>query len=66
MPSKNIKNAILMSVIVGTVLNIINNFDALLKGNLETTNGIKICLTYLTPFLVSLFSAHQATKTSKN
>jgi hypothetical protein len=51
MNKKNITTALLVAVIVGTVLNIINSYDV-----------IRIMLTYITPFSVSLYSSIKATK----
>jgi len=48
--------ALKVSVIVGTVLNLINSGDALLAGRLPE-HAWKIPLTYLVPFLVSWWSS---------
>ncbi len=45
-----------VSLIVGTLLNLINSGDALLAGHLPP-NAWKIPLTYLVPFLVSYYSS---------
>jgi hypothetical protein len=48
--------AIKVSLLVGTLLNLINSGDALLTGHLPS-NAWKIPLTYLVPFLVSYYSS---------
>lgn len=51
-----IARAFKVSLIVGTVLNLINSGDALLDGRLPD-HPWKIPLTYLVPFLVSFYSS---------
>jgi hypothetical protein len=60
MKGKNIITAICVAAIVGTLLNLINNFDVFAQGRFTVRNTMKITLTYLTPFLVSLYSALKA------
>ena len=62
MNKKNITTALLVAVIVGTVLNIINSYDVFVDGTFTGKNVIKIMLTYITPFCVSLYSSVKATK----
>ncbi|CAN1562330.1 hypothetical protein MCETHM1_02712 [Flavobacteriaceae bacterium] len=62
MLSRNIKNALVLAVIVGTILNTINSYDVIWEGNFTSRNVIKIILTYITPFCVSLYSSTKATK----
>lgn len=57
---KNIRTAIIVSLCVGTVLNLINNFDAVLAHQINAKNIVKIILTYITPFCVSLYSSKKA------
>lgn len=66
MLSKNIKNALILSVIVGTILNMINSYDVIWEGNFTFRNVLKILLTFITPFCVSLYSSKQAIKSFKN
>ena len=66
MISKNSKNALILSVIVGTILNTINSYDVIWEGNFTFRNVLKIVLTYITPFCVSLYSSKQAIKSFKN
>jgi hypothetical protein len=63
--SKNIKNALILAIIVGTILNAINSYDVILDGNLSSRTILKIILTYITPFCVSLYSSNKATKSFK-
>lgn len=51
-----IARALKVSLIVGTVLNLINSGDTLLDGRLPD-HPWKIPLTYLVPFLVSWWSS---------
>ena len=46
-----------ISIIVGTLLNIINQGDAIFSLNFEDINYIKSLLTYMVPFLVSTYTA---------
>ncbi|HLO37356.1 MAG TPA: nitrate/nitrite transporter NrtS [Lacibacter sp.] len=62
MNKKNITTALLVAVIVGTVLNIINSYDVFVEGTFTGKNVIRIMLTYITPFCVSLYSSIKATK----
>lgn len=62
MNKKNITTALLVAVIVGTVLNIINSYDVFVDGAFTGKNVIRIMLTYITPFCVSLYSSVKATK----
>jgi hypothetical protein len=48
--------AMRISLVVGTILGIINHYDMFLSGNYETSRIVKILITYLVPFSVSLYS----------
>lgn len=65
MISKNKKNAIVLSLVVGSILNTINSYDIIWEGNFTFRNTIKIILTYITPYCVSLYSATMASKEFK-
>jgi fatty-acid desaturase len=62
MLSKNIKTALIIAVVVGTILNTINSYDVVLESNYTFKNVLRIILTYITPFCVSLYSSTLATK----
>jgi len=62
MNKKNITTALLVALVIGTVLNIINSYDVFIEGKLTSRNTVKIMLTYLTPFCVSLYSSIKALK----
>lgn len=62
MNKKNITTALLVAVIVGTVLNIINSYEVFAEGTFTSKNVLKIMLTYITPFCVSLYSSTKAAK----
>jgi hypothetical protein len=59
---KNIKNALIIAVVVGTILNTINSYDVILDSNFTFRNILRIVLTYITPFCVSLYSSTLASK----
>ena len=50
--------ALVMALVIGTILNLINQGDALLHGT--SLNWLKIALTYITPYLVSTHGAMAA------
>ncbi len=62
MNKKNIITALLVAVFVGTVLNIINSYEVFVDGTFTDKHVIKIMLTYITPFCVSLYSSTKASK----
>ncbi len=62
MQAKNIKNALIIALVVGSLLNTINSYDVIWEGNFTLRNSIKIILTYITPFCVSLYSSTLASK----
>ncbi|OQP64491.1 hypothetical protein A3860_20140 [Niastella vici] len=62
MINKNIKRAIKVAIVVGSLLNTINSYDVFWNGNFTARNMIRIVLTYITPFCVSLYSSIKATK----
>jgi len=62
MNKKNISTAFLVAIVVGTLLNLINSYDVLFEEKFTGKNAIKIVLTYITPFCVSLYSSIKATK----
>jgi hypothetical protein len=62
MINKNIKRAIKVAIVVGSLLNTINSYDVFWYGNFNTRNVIRIVLTYITPFCVSLYSSIKAAK----
>jgi hypothetical protein len=53
---KKIFLAMRISLVVGTLLGIINHYDMFISGNYETSRIVKILITYLVPFSVSLYS----------
>jgi TM2 domain-containing membrane protein YozV len=62
MNKKNILTALLVAIIIGSLLNAINSYDVFIEGKFSAKNIIKIMLTYLTPFCVSLYSSVKAVK----
>lgn len=55
MTKKRVKTAIFISIIVGTILTLINQGEAFL-GDAQI-NYFKLVLTYIVPFCVSLYSS---------
>ena len=53
--------SIKISLVVGTILALINHYEAIFSGTLSATNIFQILLTYLVPYSVATFgSAMQA------
>jgi hypothetical protein len=65
MLSKNIKNVLIITVAAGTILNTINSYDVIWESNFTFRNVLRIVLTYITPFCVSLYSSALASNHSK-
>jgi methyl-accepting chemotaxis protein len=55
-----LKRALIIALVVGTLLNLINQYDAILGE--RPINGFKMLLTYCVPFVVSFFSSWLAIK----
>ena len=49
--------AVIISLFVGSVLNIINQGEVILSGDWDSLNLTKFFLTYLVPFVVSFYTA---------
>jgi Mg/Co/Ni transporter MgtE len=49
--------SIRVSLVVGTVLAIINHCDAIIDGTFNSTNLFQVILTYLVPFLVATYGS---------
>jgi hypothetical protein len=49
------RRSLLVALIVGTILNLINQGDALVAG--MPIDGVKLLLTYLVPYCVSTYGA---------
>lgn len=52
-----VKRALRISIVVGTLLTLINQLPALLENELSTRHVLQILLTYLVPYCVSTYSA---------
>lgn len=58
---KNIVTACIVAAVVGSVLNFINSYDFIINSEpLSKRQVIKIILTYITPFCVSMYSSAKA------
>lgn len=53
---KVIKKGLILSLIIGSILNAINQGDHILANNWNKVSFLKLSLTYITPFLVSVYS----------
>ena len=62
MNQKNIMTALIVAAVVGSLLNLINSYDVLMEQKFSVKSTLKIILTYITPFCVSLYSSIKATK----
>lgn len=62
----NIKRASLVAIVVGTTLILINQLDVILAGEITPILIMKLILTPVIPFLVSLFSSWQADKKNRH
>ena len=51
------RTALKVSLLVGTILMLINHSPALLSGSLSVGNSLQIFLTYLVPYAVSTYSS---------
>ena len=49
------RRSLLVALVVGTILNLINQGDALVSG--QTLSIAKLALTYIVPYLVSTYGA---------
>ncbi|MCG8360405.1 MAG: nitrate/nitrite transporter NrtS [Kiloniellales bacterium] len=57
----NLRNAIMVALVVGSLLNLINQGDAILgMGEIQWP---KLLLTYCVPFFVALYGAYSANRT---
>lgn len=54
--------AIKVSLVVGTILNLVNNFELFQKGPYEIKSVFKVLFTYAVPFLVSIYSSWKTSK----
>ncbi|MEP4889517.1 MAG: nitrate/nitrite transporter NrtS [Aliiglaciecola sp.] len=61
--AKQFKTAILISIVVGTILTLINQGEAFF-GEAEVV-WFKVILTYIVPFCVSMYSSSMAQKDAK-
>jgi len=59
---RNLRSAVVIVLIVGTVLFAINQLDVVVHGGASTTVVVKIALTYLVPFCVSNYGVLVATR----
>ena len=55
-------NALKVALVVGTLLAAINYGDKILAGAMAGGDWLKLLLTYLVPFGVSLYSAYKAVR----
>jgi hypothetical protein len=58
-----LRRYVIVAAVVGTILNLINQGDALASG--ATLDWFKICLTYCVPFLVASYGSYSAIRATK-
>ncbi len=56
------RRSLAISVVVGSMLTIINQGDVLLRGSITALVVVKICLTYMVPLCVATISALAANR----
>ena len=59
-----VRRGMVYSLVVGTLLAIINQGDVIMQGSLTWWHGLKIALTYLVPYAVSTLSSVGAMQNS--
>ena len=52
-----VRRNLLVALVVGTILNAINQLDFLLTGDINLT---KLCLTYCVPFFVASYGSYNS------
>jgi hypothetical protein len=52
-----VRRGLKFAVVVGAILIVINHGDAILSGQLSATNYVKMALTVVVPYMVSVFSS---------
>ncbi|MDP2388075.1 MAG: nitrate/nitrite transporter NrtS [Bacteroidota bacterium] len=62
MRKENYFTALKISLLIGTVLNTINSYDALFNDDWTFKLILKVLLTYCVPFGVSLYSSWKVNK----
>lgn len=62
MRKENYFTAIKLALVVGTILNLINSYDAIFQSIWSFKLILKILMTYSVPFFVSIYSSWKATK----
>jgi methyl-accepting chemotaxis protein len=55
LPGKILKRTLVIALVVGSILNIINQYDAIFSN--QPLDWVRFCLNSLVPFLVSSYSA---------
>lgn len=58
----NFLRSIKVALVVGTILNLVNNYNAIILLDFNFTNSCKILFTYSVPFLVSFYSGWKTLK----
>ena len=56
----NLRAALVVAVVVGSLLNLINQGDAILRGT--EVQWLKLVLTYCVPFCVALYGGYSANR----
>lgn len=51
-----VKRSLMVALLVGSILNLINQGDTLISGHFERLHLLKLLLTYMVPYLVSSYA----------
>jgi|AntDeeMinimDraft_5_1070356.scaffolds.fasta_scaffold36767_2 hypothetical protein len=65
MKKENYYIAIKIALFVGTILNLINNYNAIFSNLVDAKIGVQVILTYFVPFFVSIYSQWKANDSNK-
>jgi hypothetical protein len=57
-----IYRSIKVALFIGTILGVINHYDAILSGHLTSTNLFQMAITYMVPFSVATYGAAMQAK----
>jgi hypothetical protein len=62
MNKSHFTRAIFVSLFVGIILNLVNNYEPIMKLQFSIENTMRVIFTFLVPFSVSLYSSWRTSK----
>ena len=62
MIKNHLRTALLVSFVVGVILNLVNSYGVIMKLQFTMESMMKITFTFLVPFSVSVYSSWRASK----